>query len=76
VLEGELFLELRMHLLKLYLPVLRTVIRYKGISNRMLDDLIFRYYFKCVGLNTGYYGEFIIHGLRRVIANKVDNKIS
>jgi hypothetical protein len=72
---GEPLLELRMHPSKLHLPVLRTVTRHGGISDRMLDDSTFRYYFKRVGLNAGYYGEFTIHGLRRAVANEVDSKI-
>jgi len=36
--EGEPLLELRMHPSKLHLPVLRTVTRHGGISDRMLDD--------------------------------------
>ena len=69
------FLELQMHCSKLDLPVLRTVTRHGGISDRMLDDSTFRYYFQRIVLNAGYYGEFTIHALRRAVANGVDSKI-
>jgi hypothetical protein len=73
--ENEPQLELRIHPLKLDLLVLKTVIRHGGLSDKILNDLIFRYYFQRIVLNAGYYGTLIIHVLRRVIANKVNNKV-
>ena len=43
--EGEPLLELRKDLLKLDLLVLRTVTRHGGLSDKMLDESTFRYYF-------------------------------
>jgi hypothetical protein len=73
--EGEPQLELRIHPLKLDLPVPRTVTRHGGLSDRMLDDSTFRYYFQRIVLNAGYYGELIIHALRRAVANEVDSEV-
>jgi hypothetical protein len=73
--EGEPFLELRIDSLKLELPVLRTVTRHGGLSDVMLDDSTFRYYFQRVVLNAGYYGLLTIHALRRAVANEVDSEI-
>ena len=73
--EGEPFLELRIQPSKLELPVLRIVTRHGGLSDRMLDDSTFKYYFQRIVLNAGYYGELTIHALRRIIANGVDSKI-
>jgi hypothetical protein len=74
--EGEPFLELRIYSSKLDLPVLRTVTKHGGLFDRMLDDSAFRYYFQCVVLNAGYYGNLTVHALRRDVANEVDSKIS
>jgi hypothetical protein len=71
---GEPFLELRKHPSKLDLPVLRTVTRHGGLSDRMLDDSTFRYYFQRTVLTAGYYGELTIHAFRRAVANAVDSK--
>lgn len=60
---------------KLELPVLRIITRYGGLSDRMLDDSIFRYYFQRIVSNAGYYGTLTIHALRRALANAVDSKI-
>ena len=65
--EGEPLLELRKHPSKLDLPVLRTVTRHGGLSDRMLDDSTFRYFFQRMVQNDGYYGELTIHALRRVV---------
>jgi hypothetical protein len=73
--EGDPQLELRIHPSKLDLPVLRIVTRHGGLSDRMLDDSIFRYYFQRIVLNDGYYGKVTIHALRRAMANEVDSKI-
>jgi hypothetical protein len=73
--EGEPFLELRIYPSKLDLPVLRTVTRYGGLSDRILDDSTFRYYFQRIVLSAGYYNDLIIHALRRVVTNEVDSKI-
>lgn len=73
--EGEPQLELRIHPIKLDLPFLRTVTRYGGLSDRILDDSTFKYYFQRMVLNDGYYGDLTIHALRRAVANEVDNKI-
>ena len=73
--EGEPQLELRIHPSKLDLPVLRTVTRHGGLSDRMLDDSTFRYYFQRIVLNAGYYGELTIHALRRAVANEVDSEV-
>src|SRR5271169_3850586 len=73
--EGEPQLELRIHPSKLDLPVLRTVTRHGGLSDRMLDDSTFRYYFQRTVLNAGYYGEFTIYTLRRAVANEVDSEV-
>jgi hypothetical protein len=73
--EGEPFLKLRKHPSKLDLPVLRKATRHGGLSDRMLDDSTFRYYFQRVVLNTGYYGTLTIHVLRRAVANEIDSKI-
>jgi hypothetical protein len=73
--EGEPQLELRIYPLKLDLLVLKTVTRHEGLSDKMLNDLTFRYYFQRIVLNAGYYGELTIYVLRRIVANKVDSKI-
>jgi hypothetical protein len=73
--EGEPLLELRIHPSKLDLPVLRTVTRHGSLSDRMLDDSTFRYYFQRIVLSAGYYGDLTIHALRRAVANEVDSKI-
>ena len=44
------------------------------LSDRMLDDSIFRYYFQPIVLNAGSYGELTIHALRHPVANEVDSK--
>jgi hypothetical protein len=44
-------LELRKYSLKLDLLVLRIVTRYGGLSDKMLDDSIFRYCFQQIVLN-------------------------
>jgi hypothetical protein len=72
--EGEPLLELRMHPSKLDLPVLRTVTRHGGLSDRMLDDSTFRYYTQRVVRNAGYWGELTIHAIRHAVANVVDRK--
>lgn len=73
--EGDALLELRMKRSKLELPVLRTITRHGGLSNRMLDDSTFRYYFQRIVSNAGYYGTLTIHALRRALANAVDSEI-
>lgn len=60
---------------KLELPVLRTITRSEGLSDRMLDDSTFRYYFQRIVVNAGYYGSLTIHALRRALANAVDSEI-
>ena len=72
--EGDALLELRMKRSKLELPVLRTVTRTDGLSDRMLDDSTFRYYFQRIVSNAGYYGTLTIHALRRALANAVDSE--
>lgn len=72
--EGEPLLELRMHPSKLDLPVLRTVTRHGGLSDRMLDDSAFRYCTQRVVRNAGYWGELTIHAIRRAVANVGDGK--
>ena len=72
--EGESFLELRIRPLKLDLPVLKTATRHGGLSDRMLDDSTFTYYFQRIVLNAGSYGELTIHALRHTVANEVDSK--
>jgi hypothetical protein len=52
--EGEPLIELRKDLSKLDLPVLRTVTRHGGLSSRMLDESIFRYYFQQITRNAAY----------------------
>ena len=71
--EGEGMLELRKDPSKLDLPVLRTVTRYGGLSDRMLDESTFRYHFQQMVRNAGYYG---VLTLRRALANVVDSKFS
>jgi hypothetical protein len=68
-------LELRIYLLKLNLPILKTVIRHEGLFDKILNDLTFRYYFQRTVFNAEYYGELIIYTLRRAVANKIDNNI-
>ena len=41
----------------------------------MLDDSTFRYYFRRIGLDAGYYGELTIHDFGRAAANEADSKI-
>jgi hypothetical protein len=72
--EGEPLLELRKDPSKLDLSVLRTVTRHENLSDRMLDESIFRYYFEQMTRNAGYYGVLIIHALRRAFANVIDSK--
>lgn len=72
--EGDSLLQLQMKPQKLELPVLRNVTRHGGLSNRMLDDSTFRYFFKRVVNNAGYYGNLTIHALRRAVANAVDSE--
>ena len=72
--EGEPLLELRKDPLKLDLPVLRTVTRHGGLSDRMLDESTFRYYFQQMTRNAGYYGVLTIHALQRALANVVDSR--
>lgn len=72
--EGEPLLELRMHPSKLDLPVLRTVTRHGGLSDRMLNDSTFRYYTQRVIRNAGYWGELTTHAIRRAVVNAVDGK--
>ena len=74
--EGEPLLELRKDPSKLGLPVLRTVTRHGGLSDKMLDESTFRYYFQQMTCNAGYYGVLTIHALRRALANVVDSKLS
>jgi hypothetical protein len=74
--EGEPLLELRKDSSKLDLPVLRIVTRHGGLSDRMLDESTFRYYFRQIVRNAGYYGVFIIHALRRALANVIDSKFA
>lgn len=74
--EGEGMLELRKDPSKLDLPVLRTVTRHGGLSDRMLDESTFRYHFQQMIRNAGYYGVLTIHALRRALANVVDSKFS
>ena len=74
--EGEPLLELRKHPSKLDLPVLRTVTRHGGLSDRMLDESTFRYYFQQMIRNAGYYGVLTVHALRRALANAVDSQFA
>jgi hypothetical protein len=70
MLEGEL----RMHLSKLNLPVLRTVMRHHSLSDRMLNDSNFRYYFQRIVHNAGYWGNLTIRSFPLTVANVVDGK--
>lgn len=73
--EGDSLLHLQMKSQKLDLSMLRNVTRHEDLSNRMLDDFTFRYYFRRVVNNAGYYENLIIHALRRAVANAVDSEI-
>lgn len=73
--SGDPLLELRIKQAKRELPVLRTVTRSGGLSDRMLDDSTFRYYFQRIVANAGYYGTLTIHAFRRAVANAVDSEI-
>jgi hypothetical protein len=58
------------------LPILRIVTKYGNFSNKILDELTFKYYFQQIIRNAGYYRIFIIYALRRALANAVDSKFS
>ena len=73
--QGDALLELRIKQSKRELPVLRTITRFGGLSDRMLDDSTFRYYFQRIVSNAGYYGTLTIHAFRRAVANAVDSEI-
>jgi hypothetical protein len=72
--NGYAVLQLRMKPSKLHLPVLRTVTGHGGLSDRMMNDSTFRYYFQRIVRNAGYYGTLTIHALRRALANAVDSE--
>lgn len=74
--ESEPLLELRKDPSQLDLPVLRTVTRRRGLSDRMLDESTFRYYFQQMIRNAGYYGVLTIYALRRALTNAVDSKLA
>lgn len=73
--SGDALLELRIKETKRKLPVLRTVTKSGGLSDRMLDDSTFRYFFQRIVSNAGYYGTLTIHAFRRAVANAVDSEM-
>jgi len=68
--RGEPLLELRKDPSKLDLPVLRTVTRHGGLSDKMLDESTFRYYFQQMTRNAAC-SPFVLCG---ALANVVDSK--
>ncbi len=59
---------------KLDLSMLRMITRNEEIFDRILNNSTFRYYFQRIVIKADYYDIFIIHVLRHVLANVVDNK--
>jgi hypothetical protein len=58
VFESDTLLELRMKRSKLDLSMLRTITRSEEISDRILDDLTFHYYFQRIVINADYYDTY------------------
>jgi hypothetical protein len=73
--ENDVVFELRMKRSKFWLSMLKIITRIDELSDRMLNDSTFRYYFQRIVFNAEYYDTLTIHVLRRIFANVVDNEI-
>jgi hypothetical protein len=72
--QGEDFLKLRMYPSKLHLSVLRIITRHSSLSDKILGDSTFWYYFQQIVCNAGYWRELTVHSLHCAVANVVDGK--